>query len=111
MAQQEHTSLSIRGLATDSGSFAAAAATVDLTTVALKPAHAAQVVDFFNANTTTTENAVWKDLNAVVHTTPIAPLGRYTPPIPVSEITGTTGDNVSADVYWWLALGAARNGA
>lgn len=99
----------MRGLAKYSSTFAAAASTADLTAVSGKPNHAAQIVDAFNASTTTTENLVWKDVNAVAHTTPIAPLGRYTPPIPVSEITGTTGDDISADIYWFPALGSTTN--
>lgn len=109
MSLSEHVSDAVRGLAKYSSSFAAAASTMNLTNQTGNPNHAAQIVDAFNASTTTTENLVWKDVNAVAHTTPIGPLGRYTPPIPVSEITGTTGDDISADIYWFPALGSTTN--
>lgn len=96
------------GVAPYSKALAANFATTDLTTQSGKPDHAAQLVEFFNAGTAT-ENAVYTTIDGESHTTPIAAGSRWAPAAPVSSVNTSSDADVSAEVFWWPALGYAIN--
>jgi hypothetical protein len=90
-----------------SESFAAGFSSTDLTARSGCPNHAAQVVDFHNASTST-QNAVYVTHRGKTVTVPLAAGQRYSSPCPVSTLSAS-GANVSAVAHWWLAPGASYN--
>ena len=96
------------GVASYSKALGANFSATDLTAVSGKPDHAAQLVEFFNAGTAT-ENAVYTTIDGEAHTTPIAAGARWAPALPVSSVSASSDADVSAEVFWWPALGCAFN--
>jgi hypothetical protein len=102
---QDPREVPLNTTATSSLSVAAGYSDTDLAEQDGKPAHAAQIVDFHNAGTTT-ESATWTDINGTNHSRPIAAGGDYSTVHPVAVLLATSGNNISAEVHWWKALGA-----
>lgn len=96
------------GSAHYSETFAAAFSATDLTARSGCPNHAAQIVEVYNAGAATA-NAVVVDINGKTLTQPVAPLGRYSFPVPIITLSASTDDNISATAYWWAARGHSIN--
>jgi hypothetical protein len=84
--------------------------TTDLTAVVGYPNHAAQLVVFYNANTSV-ESVVYVDVRGRTQTKPIPPGQHYPVETGVASLDSTSGANISADCYWWSALGHEINEA